>query len=181
MRAAVVFLVLLSVNLPRASAQASASFRLAEHALNAGGNPRSGAVLSSPAFRLTLDALGEGSARLGLAGSSYRLDGGFVAPYPPPGEVFDLRFEDRDTLGWRAHSAAGTYDLYRDPLGALPGLGYGVCRESGLARPGAVDTGIPPSDTGYFYLATVENRIGEHGTKGFQSDGVTEREGTICP
>jgi hypothetical protein len=35
-------------------------------------------------------------------------------------------------------------------------------------------------DDGFFYLVTVENRLSEEGTKGFDSGGG-ERTGSACP
>jgi len=75
---------------------------------------------------------------------------------------------------------AGAYNLYRDTLGSLSGLGYGACERQGLATNSATDSDAPASGGGFFYLVTAKNPLREEGTKGSDSDGL-ERTGTACP
>jgi hypothetical protein len=147
-------------------AQESASYRLNEHVLNAGGHPEAGVILTSAGYRMTLDALGESVVGRGLSSASYRMEGSFAAGYPPPGEVHNLRFTDDTTLVWDAERSVGTYNLYRDLLGALAGLGYGQCEEHGIENETTTDPDTPAAADGYFYLVTASNRRGEEGSMG---------------
>ena len=162
------------------TAQESASYKLDEHALNSGGNPVGGVVLSSANFRITLDSIGEGVARQGLSSASFNLDGGFVMRYPPPGEVHGLSFLDKQTLEWSPEKSAGGYNLYRDSMSGLSGLGYGTCHQQELPGATTTDGDTPSAGDGYFYLVTVENRLDEEGTKGFHSND-DPRQGNVCP
>ena len=164
-----------------ALAQQSASHLLEEHVLNAGGHPQPfGSEPASASHRLTLGSIGDPFGMGRLFGSSMLLDGGFVITYPPAGEVEDLLFTNRTTLVWDAHPAAGRYNVYRDTLAALGSLGYGACAQQDLIAPTATEVLSPPSGSGFFFLVTVENRLFEEGTKGFDSSGV-EHTGTVCP
>jgi hypothetical protein len=169
----------LSLALP-AAAQQSASYRLEEHVLNAGGHPEQGTILTSAHFRITLDAIGEGVGGMDLGSLSFHQDGGSASPYPPPGEVLALRFSSKQTLLWDPEASVGDYNLYRDALGTLPGLGYGVCHAQNLPNETFSDVQVPAVGAGFFYLATAENLLDEEGTKGFRSGGA-ERLGTVCP
>ncbi len=177
--AAVVGVILLGC--PTVAAQTSASYRLTESVLNSGGDPRNGSILQSASFQIRLDALGESVVGTGGASASYRVDAAFVSAYPPPGEVENLRFTSASDLIWNPERSAGTYDLYRDSFSALPGGGTGMCLASNLTGASASDTQIPPPASGYFYLATSENRLGEEGTKGFRSDGAERPNPVPCP
>jgi hypothetical protein len=162
-------------------AQSSASFKLEEHAFNTGGHPLDGAVFTSTSFKVSLDAIGDAALGSTMSSASFRMDGGFVGTYPPPGEVPGLRFTGHDTLAWNPERSVGIYNLYRDLMSSLSGLGYGNCEQQDLASETATDTDVPPLEDGYFYLVTAENRLGEEGTKGFDGNG-TERANTApCP
>ena len=164
-----------------AHAQQSASFKVEEHAFNAGGRPLDGMVATSASFRLTLDALGEAVAGRDLASASFALDGGLVPAYPPPGEVLLLRFTSPTTLTWLPERSVGEYDLYRGALlvSDLSSADPADCLEPAIGTEGTTDPDSPAAGQGFFYLVTAENRLGEKGTKGFRSDG-TER-GTLAP
>jgi hypothetical protein len=166
---------------PAVGAQTSTSFKLEEQLFNAGGNPADGVVLTSTSFRITLDAIGESAARRGLGSDSLGLDGGFVPRYRPPGEVTALRFTDAVTLVWKADGSVGWYNLYRDLMSNLSTLGYGDCDQYDLTTETTTDTDAVPSDDGYFYLVTAKNRLGEEGTKGFDSDDVERPNLIPCP
>lgn len=163
------------------AAQQSASFKLTERVLNAGGHPAHGVVMASASFLITLDALGDGVVQVGMSSASYRMEAGFASGYPPPGEVTDLLFTSRQTLEWDAELSAGSYNLYRDAVGNLSELDYGACQQPGLSDEMTTDSDLPLPGEAFFYLVTAENRLGEEGTKGFQGDGTTERLGTVCP
>ena len=164
-----------------ALAQESASYKLKESVFNAGGHPKDGEIASSASFRVTLGAVGEGVARTGQASSSYRMDGGFVNTYPPPGEVAGLGFSNKTTLTWRPEKSIGVYNLYRDLLSALGGGGYGDCQQYDLTGETATESGTPPAGNGWFYLVTAENRLREEGTKGNNSAGALRPNPSPCP
>ena len=162
-------------------AQESASFKLTEHAFNAGGSPKDGVVLTSTSFQVTLSALGDTAAATASTSASFQLDGGFTTGYPPPGEVLLLLMNaDAQTLVWSPEGSVGSYNLYRDFLSNLSGLGYGSCEQQNLTDMMTTDTDSLAIGEGYFYLVTAENRLSEEGTKGFDSD-LTERMGLTCP
>ncbi len=164
-----------------AAAQQSASYELSEHVFNAGGHPRDGQVASSANYQVSLDSIGDAFMARGLSSAGYSMDVGFVPTYPPPGEVLGLRFPaDDSTLAWDAEPSVGNYDLYRDLLSTLSGLGFGQCFQQDIVGTTASDADLPARGNGFFYLVTAENRIGEKGTKGNRSNGV-ERTGTVCP
>ena len=108
------------------------------------------------------------------------MDGSFVAGYPPPGEIAGLSFSDVETLVWSTERSAGVYNIYRDSMSSLSSLGYGICEQQGLLTATTTDTDAVPVGEGFFYLVTVENRLGEEGTKGLDSSD-TLREGNVCP
>jgi hypothetical protein len=161
-------------------AQSSASYRLEEHVVNAGGHPLNGTVMASASYRVTLDSIGDALAGPEMNSASYGMGVGFGSAYPPPGETHGLLFSDHDTLIWDAERSAGTYNLYRALMSDLFGAGYGECFAPGLPATTGTDTGTPPASDGWFYLVTAENRLGEEGTKGWDSS-ATEREGNVCP
>lgn len=160
--------------------QQSATYDLEEHRLNQGGNPVNGVVLASSSFRLSLDAIGDPAVLTGLSSASYRFDVGPLAPYPPPGEVLDLRFTSKTTLVWMPEKSVGDYALYRGLVSTLPG-GYGSCIAANLPAATANDSGTPPVGEAYFYLVTAENRLDEEGTKGKDSAGVERPNPAPCP
>ncbi len=165
-----------------ALAQTSTSFTLEEFTLNSGGTPSQGVDLTSTSFSITLASIGDGVVATGLASSSFGMEVGFDAAYPPPGEVAAtcgvgqpcLVFTDSETLTWPAERSAGVYNLYRDDTSD----GFGSCEEQDIAGTTMTDTATPTA--AFFYLVTVENRLDEEGTKGFQSN-ATERLGAVCP
>lgn len=162
-------------------AQTSPSYTLTEQALNAGGHPAQGATLASGSYRIRLDALGGPVARAGLSSASYRADAGFVAGYPPPGEVAGLRIAaDKKTWSWISERSVGTYDVYRDLLQTLPGS-YGTCLLASLATNAWLDASTPPLGKGWFYLVTAKNRLREEGTKGRASSGAERPNAAPCP
>ena len=164
---------------PTLMAQQSASYTLDEHHLNQGGSPDAGGVPSSGSYAISLDAIGVPVHAAGLSSASYLMDAGFVVAYPPPGEVLDLVFTDATTLAWTPEPSVGAYDVYRGLAGSLPG-GYGDCFAS--AAPGEIvtDAELPPPGACYFYLVTATNRIGEEGTKGYDSLGAERANPAPC-
>jgi len=162
-------------------AQSSASYRLQEHALNAGGRPMDAVVSTSTSFRLTLDSIDEPIARRGLWGMSYVLDGGMTSVYGPPGEVQGLDvLDDTQTLVWSPEPASTAYNLYVGALSGLPGT-YGGCLASRIGATTTVDSSSPPAGGGLFYVVTGENRLFEEGTKGVTSDGFKRVNPAPCP
>lgn len=164
-----------------AVAQESASYRLTEHTLNAGGHPADGKAMASTSFRISYDAVGTPAVRWGMAGPSFRMDASFGAAYPPPGEVDGLRFEGEELLRWNAERSAGVYGVYRDLVSGLPGLEYGQCLRGGLAETSLTDTSTPSHGKAFFYLVTARNRLGEEGTKGHDSVGNERANDAPCP
>jgi len=184
----VAFSLALAAFAPAAWAQTSASYRLVEHCVNAAGHPAQGTILVSTGgavgFRITLDAAGDAAMgpTMSNALGTFRMDGGFLLAYPPPGEVTNLQFSaDEGTLSWSPEKSAGDYNLYRGLLSALSGLGYGLCEQSGVTGNSTVHASVPPLRDGYFYLATVRNRLREEGTKGFGSAGAERANPSPCP
>jgi hypothetical protein len=165
---------------PWSSAQQSDSFELGEHVFNAGGHPEQGSVPASGGFRISLDAIGDVTSGPTPSSASYRVAGGFVTAYSPPGEVLELRFDDGTTLSWHPERSVGSYMLYRDGVDTLAG-DYGSCLEPGITIASTNDSDTPVAGIAWFYLVTARNRLGEEGTKGFAGDG-TERGNTApCP
>ena len=161
------------------AAQQSATFRISGSALNEGGHPESGVVLTSPSFRVTLDMVGEPVEASSLAGASFRLDAGFVAQYPPPGEVSGVHFSSRDSLVWSPDHSARAYNAYRDLLSNVST--FGVCWQQGLLAEAATETVSPVAGSCWFYLVTAINHLAEEGTKGFQSTGQERPNLNPCP
>jgi len=162
-------------------AQESASYRLNEHTFNAGGNPDDGVVLASTSYKITLDAVGETVAGSNLVSASYRMDGGFVTGYPPPGEVRGLYFMDFQTLAWQPEKSTGSYNLYRGLVDALDGAVYGSCEEPEIGLNTTTDSDPVSVGNGYFYLVTAENRLDEEGTLGTRSTGAERPNPGACP
>jgi hypothetical protein len=163
-----------------ARAEQSPSFRVDEQVLNAGGRPLQGLVAASASFRMTIDAIGDAGPGTPLASASFGLSPGPVAPYPPPGEVRNLRFSDPGRFGWDRERSAGVYNVYRGTVGLLPGT-YGSCSQSSLFATTAADAGAPLPSTAWFYLVTAKNLLSEEGTKGFASNGTEEVNPNPCP
>ena len=130
---------------------------------------------------ITLASIGDSVVAIGMSSTSFQLDVGFDAAYPPPGEVLDLTLTDKETLVWNAEPSAGLYNVYRDDTSD----GYGSCEEQNLVATMTTDTTTPPVGYAFHYLVTVKNRIADEGTKGFQNDMTTERLGLFdlppCP
>jgi hypothetical protein len=148
-------------------AQQSPSYRLSEHAFNAGGHPHGGIVLTSASFQLSLDAIGQGVAAGTVTSASYAVEGGFVASFPPAGEVSGLRFTDAVTLAWDADGSVGDYCLYRGTVATPFDPDYGAWVPPTLTGEITTDSTTPsgPGDV-LFYLMTARNRLGEESTKG---------------
>ena len=162
-------------------AQQSASYKLEEHVFNAGGHPHNGVVMSSSAFKVSLDSIGDGVSAAVLSSASFNMAAGFVNTYRPAAEITNLAFINKDQLEWDADPSVGVYNLYRDTINNLAALGFGTCLQQDLPSASTFDSDpTPVSGDVYFYLATAENRLGEEGTKGFQTTG-SERTGTVCP
>jgi len=172
--------IVVSIPLP-ALAQSSASYKLGEHAFNAGGRPAQALVSTSVSYRLTLDSIGESIAGQALGGASYQLEGGLASTYPPPGEVDGLELlGDLQTLTWSWEPASTAYNVYSGLLSTLPG-GYGTCAISRVAGASWGDTFLPPPGAGAFYLVTGENRLRQEGTKGYTSAGAERSNPSPCP
>jgi hypothetical protein len=164
-----------------ADAQTSASYQLTESAINCGGDPQNGTVLTSASFKVTLDAIGDAIAGGPLASSSYSSDVGLPPSLKPPGEVSSLRFTDKTTLAWHPEGSVGTYRLYRGLLTDLP-TSYGTCQTpGGLTTEQATDATTPSPGQCFVYLVTARNRISEEGTMGSTSSGTPIPNTSPCP
>lgn len=181
--ALVVFMLIVPALAAPALGQQSSNFNVKGSVFNAGGNPRSGSVLSSASFRITVDAIGDNVTPGMMSGPSFQIDGGVVLQFRRPEEVTGLLFLTNQAMMWNdaEKSVSPTYNLYRASVTTLPSLIYGSCEQQGLGSPTTTDADEPSPGDGYFYLATAENCIGLEGTKGFQGDGVTMRQGSVCP
>jgi hypothetical protein len=162
-------------------AQSSTNYRLEEKVFNAGGHPAAGEVVTSGSFRITIDSIGDGIVGSSMSSASFALDAGFAVVYPPPGEVLGLSFLDHVTLTWYPEKSVGVYNLYKDLLTNLTGLGYGACEKYDIDVTTAADAAVPPATDGFFYLVTAENRLFEEGTKGNDSAGVARPNPSPCP
>ncbi len=162
-------------------AQESPSYTLQEQTFNAGGHPAEGTIVSSASFRITLDGVGETVAAAGLASPSFHVNAGFTADYRPPGEATGLHFIDEQTLRWNPERSVGAYNLYRDLISTLSSLGFGTCFRYDLTGETTSDAGLPPANSGWFYLVTAENRLAEEGTKGSRSNGTARANPSPCP
>ncbi len=163
-----------------ALAQSSASYKLTQFSFDYGGDPNNGGFAASSGYHVKLDAIGGAAITAGLSSSGYHLDGGFVASYPPPGEVRNQIWTDSSTLAWDPEKSVGSYSVYRDLLSALPGT-FGACLQSSLITETASDAANPPVGTGWFYLVTARNALAEEGTKGYKSNGVERTNLLPCP
>ena len=163
-----------------AMAQQSPSHRLEEFVFNAGGHPMAGTRPSSGSHQISLGSIGDLFDLQRLFGSTSTIDSGFMLRYPPPLEVRNVLFTSQTTLIWDRDPTSDLYNLYSGLIGTLPGLGYGPCVQASLAGNTFTDATIPGLGAGIFYLVTAENRLGEEGTKGFNSAGL-QRAGSLCP
>ncbi len=179
MRTLIMLLTLVVLTTAPAAAQQSAGFILEEHTFNQGGRPGGGVTAASTSYRISLDAIG-GIAARPLAGATFGINGGFVAPYLPAGEVQGLRFSTRDMLLWDVALSAADYRLYRDDLASLSGLGYGDCLDT-AAQSGYMDLEQPLPAAGFFYLVTARDRLDSEGTKGFDGAGSERANPAPCP
>lgn len=179
--ASVAGIVLLACLALPSLAQESSNFRLNEHSFNAGGHPRDGVTIASANYRISLDTLGGAVTPAGMAGPHYRMDGGFVSVYRPPGEVAWLWFQNEDWLNWSPEISAGDYNLYRDPIGDLVTLDYGHCLAHDIPATTTVDGDVPAPGEGFFYLVTAENRLNQEGPKGWGSFGLYRTNANPCP
>jgi hypothetical protein len=82
-------------------------------------------------------------------------------------------------LRWNPEKSVGVYNVYREPISSLPGAG--TCLARGLQVTNYNEPTVPLSGTGYYYLITAENRLGEEGTKGFRSSGTERSNAFACP
>ena len=163
-------------------AQSSANHVLQEYVFNSGGNPADGAAPASASFRLSLDSIGGGVSGAGMTSASNSLDACFTTTYAPPGEVQNLLLDEtKAQLIWDAEPSVGAYNLYRGALSALTDLTYGACGQTGLTEAAANDGDPVPVGDGFFYLVTAQNRLGEEGTKGNQSNGTDRANAAACP
>ncbi len=154
---------------------------ISESTFNAGGHPAQGVAPASASFRISLGSIGEALGLPDLAGAGLRLQPGWVAGLRPPGEVLNLRFTGPSAFTWNPEISAGAYNVSRGALGTLPGS-PGACLAAGLAAPGASDGALPAAPgTGFFYLVTVRNRLGEEGGKGAASSGQPRLNPAPCP
>jgi hypothetical protein len=165
---------------PEARAQQSANFKLTEWTINAGGDPLNGTSAASVSWKINLDAIGDGVLAVGQGSASFHMDSGFVDVYAPAGEVQNQRFTNASTMTWDPEKSVGVYEVYRGLISGLPG-GFGTCFQSALASAAVSDAGTPPLGDGWFYLVTAKNRLGEEGTKGYDSNNIMRSNGAPCP
>jgi hypothetical protein len=64
----------------------------------------------------------------------------------------------------------------------ISALAYGQCEQQDLTDATATDTDTPSAPReGFFYLVTANNRLGEEGTKGWDSADVERPNPVPCP
>jgi hypothetical protein len=162
-----------------AMAQQSASYELSEYLFNLGGVPQDGTEPSSTSYRITLASLGEALGHSSVSGPTLTLDGGNVGSLRPPGEVANLRFDDKTTLAWDPDRSVGSYTAYRSEITQL---GSTVdCFEEGITSTSVVDHDPVPGASGFFYIVSASNRIDEGGTLGQTSSGGERSGSPTCP
>jgi hypothetical protein len=74
-------------------------------------------------------------------------------------------------------TTCGCY-AYRGSISGLPG-GYGACAEPGISINQTTIAAGPPAGSGWFYLVTGVNVVGE-GPMGIRSDGQPRESGQPC-
>lgn len=180
MKALAAGVVLLVGTFGPAHSQSSATFRLSESTVNAGGHPAQGLSMTSASYRVRLDAIGDAVSGGSSASASYRSGSGFSMRYQPPGEIENVRFQSRVALLWDNDPSAGTYNVYRDAIPTLP-AGAGACLQSAIQGASYIASASPPAGTGWFFLVTAENMLGEEGTLGTGSGGIARASVASCP
>jgi hypothetical protein len=150
-----------------------------ETSINNGGDPASGGILASTHYHVTLDAIGDGAVRAGLASASFHVDGGFVGDYRPAGEVTGVRFTNATTFQWNGDPSIGAYEIYRGTT-PFPGT-YGTCFASNLTAQTDNDASSPSPGSTFFYIITARNRLQEEGTKGYRAHGTERTNTSPCP
>jgi matrixin len=105
----------------------------------------------------------------------------------PPGEAGNLVFNDATHLAWEALAGALAYNVYRGELGTLVDAdksgaadGYGACLDAGVASAVDTDPSIPADGSGFYYLVTGRNSVGE-GSLGQASSGAPRPNTSPCP
>jgi len=161
-----------------AFAQQSASFKLNEHAFNAGGNTAS---LVSASFRITQSAIGDAVAPTVMVSPGFSIAGTLLSANPPPREVANLLFTDATTLVWDVEPSVGVYNLYEGAITVPFDAAFGACLPPAAATETATFSATPASGEALFVFLTAENRLGEEGTKGNQSDGAARLNPAPCP
>ena len=172
-----------SITLPRLSGQPSSpSHVLEEYAFNSAGVPLASLSPESASHRLQLAAIGDDLAMLGLVADGFGLDAALTAAYRPPEEVQNLRLgAKKNRLFWDPSLAAGSYTLYRQSLKELTEPTVGDCNQPGIETPFTTDNDPVPVGGGFFYLVTVDSRLGERGPAGTTSDGTPRPMPPACP
>ncbi len=173
-----IFVLAAAVGIARA--QTSASYHLTESSFDFGGDPNNGVFAASSSYHIRLDAIGGATLDTGQSSASYRAVGGFVAGYPPPGEVHNQNWTSNSMMVWDPDKSVGSYSLYRELTSTLPG-GFGSCLQSSIATETASDSTNPPVGSAWFYLITARNGLAEEGTKGYRSNGVERTNPSPCP
>lgn len=180
MKALAAGVLLLAATLGPVHAQSSATYRLSESTLNAGGHPSQGLSMASASNRVSLDAIGDTISGGSSSSASYQLGAGFSTRYRSPGEIGNLRFQSRVALLWDDDPSTGTYNVYRDTLSTLP-AGAGACLQSGIQGASYIASAVPTTGTGWFFLVTAENLLGEEGTLGTGAGGLARAGVSTCP
>ena len=160
-----------------AFARTSTSYRLTEADQNCGGEPPTAV---STTYRVTLGTVGDAASQMGLSSTSFRMDVGFVAPYPPPLEVASQSWSGNALLTWSSEKSIGTYSVYRGDVATIA-TSYGGCFAWNVGGPPVADLASPPAGGTWFYLVTAKNRLREEGTLGTNSLGATRPNSTPCP
>ena len=172
---AVASMLALAAGFAPALAQQSASFRIKAPVLNNGGRPLDGSSSASTSYRLRPDALGEAAVQSTATSASFRLAGGFLQAFPPPGEVQGLRFTNATSLAWDLEPFAGSYHLYRaGPMGVLTGVApTSNCLQPGVPGLTTTDSDVPVANKAFFYLVNAVNCT--------RIEGPADPTGARCP
>lgn len=100
----------------------------------------------------------------------------------PPGAGVPLHFQSQTRIAWEgpSNNNAEVFNLYRGDVASL-GAGNGpACLQPGLVNPFVEEPDSPTTATGWFYLVTAENVLGE-GQLGSDSLGNARENTQSCP
>jgi hypothetical protein len=120
----------------------------------------------------------------GFLADNFTVTAALVAPLEvsPPDAVQPLMFTTQEEFIWddAAASHAASFNLYRGDMSEMQNGTFGSCLAAGVGSSYYMDIATPLEGTGFFYLVTACNALGE-GTMGLTSAGIERANLTPCP